>query len=69
MDNKVKNMENKFNPVISMLRIEMDTRLEKKVFALTRENFSLTCQITDLILTVHNIKNMINKILKSFRCF
>ena len=32
MDNKVKNMENKFNPVISMLRIEMDTRFEKKGF-------------------------------------
>jgi len=41
MGNKVRNMDNKINLVISMLRIEMERRFDKKVFALTRENFSI----------------------------
>jgi len=48
MENKVKNMENKFNLVISMLRIEIDTRFEKMNFALTRENFSIFLDLRNL---------------------
>ena len=45
MENNVKNMEIKFNLVISMLRIEMDKRFEKMVFSLTRENFTIFLEL------------------------